>query len=122
MELSGQLHEILFLFVTASRRTLGPIQPPIQLLPGIVSPGVKRPRREADNSPPSSAGVKNTRSCTSTHPYVFMESCLIKHRIRLHGVGLSFKLEDRNARSANDGTYFRWRGRKDPYRLCFVIL
>jgi hypothetical protein len=27
--------------------------------------GVKRPGREADHSPPSSAEVKNARSCTS---------------------------------------------------------
>jgi hypothetical protein len=40
-------------------------------------PGVKRPGREADHSPPSSAEVKNTWSYTSTPP------------IRLHGVVLS---------------------------------
>jgi hypothetical protein len=36
------------------RPALGPTQPRIQCLPGI-----KRPGREADHSPPSSAGVKN---------------------------------------------------------------
>jgi hypothetical protein len=41
--------------------------------------GVKRPRREADNSPPSSAEVKNAWSCNSALP------------IRLHGVMLSLK-------------------------------
>jgi hypothetical protein len=40
-------------------------------------PGVKRPGRRADHSPPSSAEVKNAWSYTSTHP------------IRLHGVVLS---------------------------------
>jgi hypothetical protein len=40
-------------------------------------PGVKRPGREADHSPPSSAEVKNEWSYTSTPP------------IRLHGVVLS---------------------------------
>jgi hypothetical protein len=39
--------------------------------------GVKRPEREADHSPPSSAEVKNAWSYTSTPP------------IRLHGVVLS---------------------------------
>jgi hypothetical protein len=39
--------------------------------------GVKRPKREADHSPPSSAEVKNAWSYTSTPP------------IRLHGVVLS---------------------------------
>jgi hypothetical protein len=46
------------LFTTASRSALGPILPPIQWVPGALSLGVKRPRREADHSPPSSAEVK----------------------------------------------------------------
>jgi hypothetical protein len=37
---------------------LGPTQPPIQRVPGALSMGVKRPGREADHSPPSSAEVK----------------------------------------------------------------
>jgi hypothetical protein len=36
----------------------GPTQPPIQWAPGALSLGVKRPRREPDRSPPSSAEVK----------------------------------------------------------------
>jgi hypothetical protein len=36
----------------------GPTQPPIQWVPGALSLGVKQPGREADHSPPSSAGVK----------------------------------------------------------------
>jgi hypothetical protein len=40
-------------------------------------PGGKRPGREADHSPPSSAEVKNVWSYTSTPP------------VRLHGVVLS---------------------------------
>jgi hypothetical protein len=35
-----------------------PIQPPIELLPRPLSPGVKRPGRESDRSPPN-AEVKN---------------------------------------------------------------
>jgi hypothetical protein len=46
------------LVTTASRTALGPTQPPIQWVPGAVSLGVKRPGREADHSPPSSAEVK----------------------------------------------------------------
>jgi hypothetical protein len=38
--------------------------------------GVKRPGREADNSPPSSAEVKKAWSYTSTPQYVFMAWCL----------------------------------------------
>jgi hypothetical protein len=37
-----------FLFATASRPTLGPTQPPIQWVPGVLSLGVKRLGREAD--------------------------------------------------------------------------
>jgi hypothetical protein len=48
----------IFLFTTASRMALGPTQPPIQLVPGALSLGVKRPGCEADHSPPSSAEVK----------------------------------------------------------------
>jgi hypothetical protein len=43
-------------------------------------PGVKRPEREADHSPPSSTEVKNAWSYTSTPLYVFMTWRLVKHR------------------------------------------
>jgi hypothetical protein len=43
-------------------------------------PGVKRPGREADHSPPSSAEVKNAWSYTSIPQYVFMAWCSVKHR------------------------------------------
>jgi hypothetical protein len=74
-------------FATASRPILGPTQPPIQRGPGALSPRVKRPRREADNSLPSSAEVKNAWSYTSTLSILFMVR-LIKQWIRLHGVVL----------------------------------
>jgi hypothetical protein len=54
-----------------------PTQPPIQWVPGALCLQVKRPGREADHSPPSSAEVKNAWSYSSTPP------------IRLHGVVLS---------------------------------
>jgi hypothetical protein len=66
----------IFLFTTASRPVLRPYQPPIQWIPGDLSLGIKRPRRETDHSPPSGAEVKNAWSYTSTSP------------IRLHGVVL----------------------------------
>jgi hypothetical protein len=47
-----------FHFSMSSRPALGPTQPPIQWVPGALSPGVKRPGREADHSPPASAEVK----------------------------------------------------------------
>jgi len=65
----------IFLFATASRPE--PTQPPIQWVPGALSLGVKRSKRKADYSYPSSAEVKNPWSCTSTPP------------VCLHGVVLS---------------------------------
>jgi len=44
------------------------IQHPIQSVPGVFSPAVKRPGREGDHSPPSSAGVKKAWSYTFTPP------------------------------------------------------
>jgi hypothetical protein len=37
-------------------------QPPVQWIPGATSPGLKRQGREADNSSPSSAKVKNSEA------------------------------------------------------------
>jgi hypothetical protein len=74
----------IFLFITASRTDLGPTQLPIQWVPGALSLGVKRPGREADHSPLSSAEVKNAWSYTSTPP------------ISLHGAVLSLKKKHRD--------------------------
>jgi len=54
----------------------GPIQPPIQCVPGALIHVINRPGREADRSrsPPSSAEVKNAWSYTSSPS------------VRLHGV------------------------------------
>jgi hypothetical protein len=68
----------VFLLTTASRTVLGPTQPSIQRLSGALSLGVKRPEREVDHSPPSSAEVKNTWSYTSTPQYAFMAWCSVK--------------------------------------------
>jgi hypothetical protein len=67
-----------FLFTTMSRTALGHTQPPIQWVPGALSLEVKRPGREADHSPLSSAKVnERSYSYTSTPP------------IHLHGMVLS---------------------------------
>jgi hypothetical protein len=44
----------------------GPTQPPSQWVSGALPLGVKRPGREANHSPPSSAELKNAWSYTST--------------------------------------------------------
>jgi hypothetical protein len=62
----------IFLFATASRTALGPTHPPVQWVPAALSLGVKRPGREADHSPPSSAEVENAWSYIPTPQYVFM--------------------------------------------------
>jgi hypothetical protein len=46
------------IFSKSPRPILGSTQPPIQSLPGALSPGVKRPRCEADHSLPASVEVK----------------------------------------------------------------
>jgi hypothetical protein len=69
-----------FLFATAFKPTLGPTQPPIQWVPVALTQSVKRPGREADHSPPSSAEVKNAWSDISTPPYDVTTWCLVKPR------------------------------------------
>jgi hypothetical protein len=54
-----------FLFSTSSRPALGPTQTPIQCVPRV-----KRPRREADHSPATSAEIKKMWIYTSL-PYTF---------------------------------------------------
>jgi hypothetical protein len=55
------------LFSTSSRQALGSTQHPIQWVPGV-----KRPGREADQSPLASAEVKKMWLYTSTSPYAFV--------------------------------------------------
>ena len=54
------------------RPALGPTQTPIQWIPGVISPVVKRQWREAKDIPASSAEVKNEGSCIATPLYVSM--------------------------------------------------
>jgi hypothetical protein len=61
------------------------LAPPIQWVPGALSPGAGR---EADHLPVSSAEVKNAGSCTSNPSYAFMAWCLIKYRLCIRGVVL----------------------------------
>jgi hypothetical protein len=45
---------------------MGATQPPVQWVPGTLSPGVKRQGPETDRSPPASADVKKMWIYTST--------------------------------------------------------
>jgi hypothetical protein len=65
----------IFLLASASRPTLGPTQPPVQWVPGALSPGVKvRPRRDVDHPPHLAPRLRISRGYTSSLPK------------RLHGV------------------------------------
>jgi hypothetical protein len=61
-----------FLFSKLTRLILVSIEPPIQWILGDFSREVKRPRREADQSPPASAEVTKMWIYISTSPHVFM--------------------------------------------------
>jgi hypothetical protein len=66
-----------FLFYTAFRQALRPTQ----YFPGSLFPGVQKPGREADHSPPYFAEVKNGGTII---PLLYMPSCrgalIINHR------------------------------------------
>jgi hypothetical protein len=66
-----------FLLSTLSRPTLGSTQPPIQWVQWAISLGVKRPGREAEHSPPTSAEVKKNVGLYIHTPYAFMAQFLI---------------------------------------------
>jgi hypothetical protein len=48
----------IFLLSTSSRPVLEPTQPPIPWITRALFPGIKRPRREGDHPPPTTAEVK----------------------------------------------------------------
>jgi hypothetical protein len=61
-------------FLHTSRLALGPTQPPVQWVSGLL-PGVKWPGRGADYPPPSSAKVTNEKSYTYLPLWAF-KACL----------------------------------------------
>jgi hypothetical protein len=71
---------------TASRTALRPTQPPIQWMPRALSLGVKRPGRETDHSPPSSAEVKEWVELY-LHSPVRLNGVVLQTvpRVKLHG-------------------------------------
>jgi hypothetical protein len=48
----------IYIYIYVENMVLGPIQRPIQWVPWVLSPGVKRPVREANLSPPTNVEVK----------------------------------------------------------------
>jgi hypothetical protein len=56
-------------FLQSVGMDLGSTRLPSHWAPGVFSPGVKQPGREADHSPPSSVEVRNEYSYTSISPY-----------------------------------------------------
>ena len=68
-----------FFLREATRPVLGPIQPPILLVPGAgTGGGVKRPRHEANHQRSFSGEVRNKLSCTHTAPHVHGDELLQK--------------------------------------------
>jgi hypothetical protein len=57
---------------------------------GDLTPGVKRPGRDADYSRPSSAEAKKVWSYTFTPQYIFKAGCLVKHRDYFSFILLSY--------------------------------
>jgi hypothetical protein len=80
----------VLLLVIASRTALGPNQLPIQWVPGANSPGIKRPRREAQHSPPSSVELGMTRIIPPLPQHVFTAWSLVKYWIPPNGVTLRY--------------------------------
>jgi hypothetical protein len=69
----------------SSRPVLGPTQPPIKWVTGALSPGIKRPGREADHSSPTSAEVKDNGSI---YPLSNTFSCVVLNYL---STGTTFK-------------------------------
>jgi hypothetical protein len=67
----------IFLLYSSSSPVLRLTQLPIQWVQGDLSPGIKRPGREADHSLRTGVEVKNTWIYTPIPAYVVMIWCLI---------------------------------------------
>jgi hypothetical protein len=74
----------IFLFSTVSRLALGPTQPPIQLVAGALSLGVKRPGREADHSLYLMPRSRISRAIPPLPQYVFTAWCSLKAHEQLY--------------------------------------
>jgi hypothetical protein len=63
-------HELSLLHMVRNGSEVHPTSYPMGI--GDLSPGIKRPGSEADNSPPASAEVKKIWIYTSTPPHAFV--------------------------------------------------
>jgi hypothetical protein len=77
LEFKSQQRLGIFLFTTTFRMALGPIQPPIQWVPGALSLEVKWLGHEVDHPPPSSAELKE---CVELHLHSPSTPSVKKHR------------------------------------------
>jgi hypothetical protein len=112
-----------------SRPALGPTQPPVQWVPGVLSP---RPGRDADHSPSSSAEVKNeyelyfsppsaTMACSGTAlqknvtTYLFLQCfSLISHHKAVMNLRTTTGILWRNAPERLSGSSLSERSRTFP--------
>jgi hypothetical protein len=61
---------MIFPPASVSRPAIGPTQPPVQWVPGVLSPRIKRPGRDVDHSPPYIAEILNEQEL-----YITFLSC-----------------------------------------------
>jgi hypothetical protein len=81
------------IFSTASRTTLGPIQPPIKFVLWALSPVIKQPGREADDSPPTSVEVKSGGAVAPLpHKSSQRSASLMKHRYNFNFIMIKLHL------------------------------
>jgi hypothetical protein len=86
---SRQGQEII-LYSTASRSGYGTYPAFYQMVPGTSSPGLKRPRPEADHSPPSSAEVKNYGLINPFHGKSSRRGALYEYNALLNAASCKF--------------------------------
>jgi hypothetical protein len=68
--------QLIFLYSTASEPALVPFKPPIERVSADLFPGLQRPGREDDHSPPSSAAAKN--GGTILHSPIHLHGVMLK--------------------------------------------